>query len=87
MRSFCAQTTWLFFAAQLVLNALWSGIFFALRSPGGALVEIILLWTAIAATTLAFWARYRLAGWLFVPYLSWSSFAALLNLAIWRMNA
>ncbi len=82
-----AQVAWFLFAAQLVLNAGWSGIFFAMRSPGGAFVEIVVLWTAIAATTLAFWSRHKLAGWLFVPYLSWSSFAALLNLAIWRMNA
>ena len=81
-----ARTAWFLFGAQLLLNAAWSGIFFALHSPGGALVEIVLLWMAIAATTLAFWTRYRLAGWLFVPYLSWSSFAAFLNLTIWRMN-
>ena len=82
-----ARTAWFLFGTQLLLNAAWSGIFFALRSPGGAFVEIVLLWTTIAATTLAFWTRHKLAGWLFVPYLSWSSFAALLNLAIWRMNA
>ncbi|MGD9633154.1 MAG: DUF2867 domain-containing protein [Pirellulales bacterium] len=82
-----ARTAWLLFGAQLLLNAAWSGIFFALRSPGGAFVEIVLLCATIAATTFAFWARYKLAGWLLVPYLSWSSFAALLNLAIWRMNA
>ncbi len=82
-----ARTMWFLFGTQLLLNAAWSGIFFALRSPGGAFIEIVLLWTTIAATTIAFWARYKLAGWLFVPYLSWSSFAALLNLAIWRMNA
>lgn len=82
-----ARTVWFLFGAQLLLNAAWSGIFFAMRSPGGAFVEILLLWTTIAATMLVFWTRYKLAGWLLVPYLSWSSFAALLNLAIWRMNA
>jgi benzodiazapine receptor len=82
-----ARTAWFLFGTQLLLNAAWSGIFFAMRSPGGAFVEIVLLWTTIAATMLAFWTRCKFAGWLFVPYFSWSSFAALLNLAIWRMNA
>ena len=75
------------FAIQLVLNSLWSVLFFGLQSPGAAAVEIILLWAAILATLLAFWKRSNLAGALLVPYLAWVSFAALLNVAIWRMNA
>lgn len=79
--------TWVLFASQLLLNAAWSGIFFAVRSPGAAFVEILFLWAAIAATALAFRSRSKLAGWLLLPYLAWSSFAAALNLAIWRLNA
>jgi benzodiazapine receptor len=82
-----ARGAWLLFAAQLLLNALWSGIFFALRSPGLAFVEILVLWAAIAGTIVAFWQHSRWASCLLVPYLAWSSFAAVLNLAIWRLNS
>ena len=74
------------FGVQLVLNAAWSGLFFGLRSPGAALIEIVLLWGAILATTIAFWRRSALAGWLMLPYLAWVSFAVALNLAIWNLN-
>ena len=74
------------FAVQLGLNSLWSILFFGLHSPGMAAVDIVLLWTAILATLVAFWKRSRWAGILLVPYLAWVSFAAVLNLVIWRMN-
>ena len=74
------------FAVQLGLNSLWSILFFGLQNPGAALVDIILLWAAILATLVSFWHRSRWAGLLLVPYLAWVSFAAVLNLAIWRMN-
>jgi benzodiazapine receptor len=77
----------LVFAIQLALNAAWSGLFFGLRSPGSALVDIALLWCAIAATVLVFARRSRMAAALLVPYLAWVSFATALNWAIWRMNA
>ncbi len=75
------------FAGQLVLNGLWSLLFFGLQQPGLAAVEIGLLWIAILATTVAFWNRSRLAGLLLTPYLAWVAFAAVLNWTIWRMNA
>jgi translocator protein len=74
------------FGIQLLLNALWSWLFFGLHSPGAAAIDIVLLWLAIAATTIAFWRRSAAAGILFVPYLVWVSFALTLNLAIWRLN-
>jgi SAM-dependent methyltransferase len=49
-------------------------------------VDIVLLWTAIAATTIAFWRRSLVAGLLFVPPLAWVGFAAVLNFAIWWRN-
>jgi translocator protein len=71
---------------QLVLNGLWSWLFFGLRNPGLALLEIFILWGAILGTLISFlWIR-RLAGYLFIPYLLWVSFALVLNFAIWRMN-
>jgi benzodiazapine receptor len=75
------------FALQLILNVAWSGLFFGLRSPGGAFVEILVLWAAILATTVGFWRAEPAAGWLLVPYLIWVGYAAALNLVIWRLNA
>ncbi len=74
------------YLVQLLLNAAWSPLFFGLHSPALAFADIVLLWLALAATTLAFWKVSRLAGALLVPYLAWVSFAASLNLALWRMN-
>lgn len=74
------------FVAQLVLNALWSVVFFGWKRPGLAFVEIMLLWAAILATTVAFWQLSRPAGWLMIPYLWWVTFAAFLNHSIWRNN-
>lgn len=75
------------FAVQLALNVAWSWIFFGMRSPGWAAAEIVVLWLAIAATTIAFFGRSRLAGLLMTPYLAWVTFATALNVTIWRMNA
>ncbi len=75
------------FALQLVLNAAWSPLFFTLRSPGIALLDIVLLWAAIAATLWSFRRISALAASCFVPYLMWVSYATLLNWAIWRMNS
>jgi tryptophan-rich sensory protein len=75
------------FAVQLVLNAAWSWVFFGLRQPGWGFVEICLLWAAIFATTVGLFRVSVWSGALFVPYLVWVTFAAALNLAIWRMNA
>ena len=74
------------FAVQLILNALWSFVFFGLRMPGAALVEIILLWGAILLTIERFRRVSRLAASLLVPYGLWVSFAAVLNASIWLLN-
>lgn len=74
------------FAVQLVLNVLWSYIFFGLEKPGFSFGEVLVLWAAIAATMIAFWLRSMIAGVLFVPYLAWVSFASFLNFTIWRLN-
>lgn len=74
------------FLVQLALNTAWSGLFFGLRSPGLAMAEIVLLWFAILLTLRAFLRVDRVAGWLFVPYLLWVTFAAALNFAVWRLN-
>ena len=74
------------FFVQLAVNAAWSVIFFGLRNPGAAFAEIVVLWGTIVATTLLFWKISPAAGWLFLPYLAWVSFAAVLNFTIWRLN-
>jgi benzodiazapine receptor len=75
------------FGIQLGLNVAWSGVFFGLRLPGIACLEIAVLWLAIAATTAVFWGRNRTAAMLMVPYLAWVTFAGVLNAAIWSLNA
>ena len=74
------------FAGQLALNLAWSSIFFGLRSPGWAAVEVLVLWLAIAATAGAFRPHSRLAAALLLPYLAWTTYAAALNWAIFWMN-
>jgi tryptophan-rich sensory protein len=74
------------FAVQLAFNLAWSWLFFGLHSPSAAFIDIVLLWMANAATMIAFWCRSLIAGLLFVPYLAWVSFAAVLNFSIWRLN-
>jgi tryptophan-rich sensory protein len=74
------------FGAQLVLNGLWSWLFFGLRRPDLALADIVALWLAIAATTVAFWGVRPVAGALLLPYLAWVTFATALNADIWRRN-
>jgi len=74
------------FVGQLLLNALWSFLFFGLRGPGWAAVEIVVLWFAIAATIVLFYRIRRTAALLLVPYLAWVSYATALNIAIWNLN-
>lgn len=74
------------YRVQMVLNAAWSVLFFGLRSPLAALVEIVFLWVAILLTILAFARISKLAALLLVPYLLWTSFAAVLNASIRYKN-
>lgn len=74
------------FAVQLLLNGIWSVLFFGLRSPGIALVEIGVLWCMILATVVLFARRDLLAGAILVPYLLWVTFASALNWEVWSLN-
>lgn len=74
------------FGVQLLLNILWSGAFFGLRSPLYALVVIAALWLSIIVTMRRFFEISQKAGALLVPYILWVSFAAFLNYTIWRLN-
>lgn len=73
-------------AAQLLLNALWSLLFFGLQRPGLALVEIAVLLALVIAATVVFFRVRALAGALFVPYALWVGFAAYLNAGLWVLN-
>jgi benzodiazapine receptor len=80
------RTALLFFALQLILNVLWSVIFFGLKSPMWAFIEIIILWLAILLTIWKSLKISKAAGYLLLPYLIWVSFAAVLNSSIWMLN-
>jgi len=74
------------FAGQLLLNALWTPVFFGAHALGAALIVIVLMWLAIALTIALFWRVRPLAAALLLPYLAWVSFATALNAALWRLN-
>jgi tryptophan-rich sensory protein len=74
------------FVTQLILNTLWSILFFGLESPAWALVEIVILWFAILATIITFYKISKPTLWLLLPYILWVSFAGYLNYAIWSLN-
>ena len=80
------QKALVFFFIQLALNALWSILFFGLKNPMLALIEIILLWLMIYETFMKFNKIDRIAGYLLVPYLLWVAFAIILNANIWWLN-
>ncbi len=82
-----ARRPLILFLIQLALNAAWTPLFFGLHRPELALLDIAALWLAIAATLLAFHREDRLAGFLFIPYLAWVSFATCLNFALWSLNS
>jgi len=74
------------FFVQLALNALWSCLFFGLRNPGLALLEVIIFLTVLVLVQMRFWRLDRLAGRLWLPYLAWVSFATVLNGTVWWLN-
>ncbi len=74
------------FAGQLGLNLAWSVLFFGLQRIDLALVEIVILLSAILASTIMFWRIDRLAGVLFVLYAAWVTYATVLNASLWLLN-
>lgn len=74
------------FGIQLVLNTLWSILFFGAENPGLAFIDIVLLWVAILVTIGLFSKISKTAALLLVPYVFWVSFAAYLNYGIWILN-
>lgn len=76
----------IFFSIQLFFNFLWSILFFGLKSPTLALIDIVLLWLAILITMIKFEKSSKFAAYLFLPYFFWVSFALILNFSIVRLN-
>lgn len=74
------------FFIQLILNAIWSPLFFGLQNPGLALIDLVFLWCFIIAMIYSFSRLSKLAAFLQAPYLLWVSFAGLLNFTIWQIN-
>jgi len=81
------KTALLFFSIQLVLNVLWSILFFGLKNPVLASMEIIVLWLAILGSIISFYTISKTASFLLLPYIIWVSFAALLAISIALLNA
>lgn len=80
------RTALVVFGSQLALNILWSYLFFGLHLLFLGLVEIVILWVAIALTILTSYRVSRNAGILLIPYIGWVSIAALLNYYVWILN-
>ena len=74
------------FGFQLGLNSLWSVLFFGLKNPLLAFLEIIILWTAILLMIMAFRRISKPAAYLLIPYILWVSFAAILNFSLFYLN-
>jgi len=74
------------YSLQLFLNLLWSFLFFGLKSPLFALIDIVFLWFAIIANIVLFYKVSKNAGYLLIPYLLWVAFASILNFSIFILN-
>lgn len=74
------------FLFQLILNGLWTPLFFGLHRIDLALIEIVILWITLLATTIVFYVQSEPAGVLLIPYLMWVSFAVYLNAGYWYLN-
>ncbi len=75
------------FAANAVLGIAWSVLFFSLRHPDWALIEVVPFWLAIVVLMVGLWRISSFSSLLLLPYLAWVSFAACLNLAVVDLNA
>lgn len=75
------------FVAQLLLNTLWTPLFFGLHRIDLALADIVVLWVLIVTTIVSFARTSRAAAWLLAPYLAWVSFASCLTFTLWKLNS
>ena len=80
------RTAWIAFGVHAVLNLAWTPLFFGLRQPGLAFIDICLVWLALLWMTMQFGRIRPLAGYLLLPQVLWVSFALVLNGTLWLMN-
>ncbi len=80
------KTSYYLWGAQLILNSLWSILFFGLQNPLLGLIEIIILWITILLTIINFYKHSKKAAYLLIPYILWVTFASALNLGIFLLN-
>lgn len=71
---------------QLILNFLWTIIFFRLGLFGAAFIELLILLVLILLTTFEFYKEDKISAYLMIPYIAWTAFAGVLNCAIWMLN-
>jgi len=81
-----ARIAFTLFWVQLTLNALWSLVFFGMKSIRGGVITIVILWFLILATTVASFRVSTWAGALLIPYLIWVTIASYLNIGVWWLN-
>lgn len=74
------------FCLQLIFNASWSIVFFGLRNIQLALINIIILWCLVVETFFSFYKIDKIASYMLIPYVLWTSFAGILNYYIWALN-
>lgn len=74
------------FGIQLVVNALWSWLFFAWRNGALAMTDIVVLWILILITIISFYRLHKVAGLLLLPYFAWVTFAKILTGSLWWRN-
>jgi tryptophan-rich sensory protein len=80
------KTALVVFLVQMALNGIWSPLFFGMHAPGLALIDILLLWCAIAVTVYLFFGQSKAGGVLLLPYWAWVTFATVLNYSFWQLN-
>ena len=80
------KAAFILFWVQLVINLLWSVVFFGLHSILGGVIVIISLWVLVLITIITFFRLSKLAGWLLIPYLAWLSIASALNIWVMILN-
>lgn len=77
---------YLIFSVQILLNFIWSPVFFGMQNIFGGLMIIILLWLSIILNLFIFYKISKASAWLLVPYWLWVSFASILNFSLWMLN-
>jgi tryptophan-rich sensory protein len=80
------RTVVILFVTNAFFHLLWSPLFFRLRRPDWALIEVVFLWASLVALVVGLWPISHLASALIWPYLLWVSFASVLNYAIVKLN-